>query len=172
MEPTNDGAHVRGGAPSKSDQPIRFAGSVLGAQRHVCAFFNNADEAYGILVPFIREGLDRGEHAFHIVDPALRVAHLERLTESGIDAAGALRSGQLEVRAWEEAYLRGQRFDQSAMLALVEKVLDDGKTRGFPLTRLIAQMEWALEDRPGVDDLVEYETRLNYVLPRYRDPVI
>jgi len=23
-----------------------------------------------------------------------------------------------------------------------------------------------------VDDLVEYETRLNYVLPRYRDPVI
>jgi len=29
-------------------------------------------------------------------------------------------------------------------------------------------MEWALEDRPGVDDLVEYETRLNYVLPRYR----
>jgi hypothetical protein len=33
-------------------------------------------------------------------------------------------------------------------------------------------MVWALEDFPGVDDLVEYETRLNYVLPRYRDPVI
>jgi hypothetical protein len=29
--------------------------------------------------------------------------------------------------------------------------------------------EWALEDRPGVDDIVEYETRLNYVLPRYDD---
>jgi hypothetical protein len=25
---------------------------------------------------------------------------------------------------------------------------------------------------PGVNDLVEYETRLNYVLPRYKDPVI
>jgi hypothetical protein len=33
-------------------------------------------------------------------------------------------------------------------------------------------MDWALEDRPGVDDLVEYETRLNYILPRYQDPVI
>jgi hypothetical protein len=33
-------------------------------------------------------------------------------------------------------------------------------------------MEWALEDRPGVDDLVEYETRLNYILPKYRDPVV
>jgi hypothetical protein len=29
--------------------------------------------------------------------------------------------------------------------------------------------EWALEDSPGVDDIVEYETRLNYVLPRYDD---
>jgi hypothetical protein len=30
----------------------------------------------------------------------------------------------------------------------------------------------ALLDKPGVDDLVEYETRLNYVLPKYDDPVI
>jgi hypothetical protein len=29
-----------------------------------------------------------------------------------------------------------------------------------------------LEDRPGVDDLVEYETRLNYILPKYPDPVL
>src|SRR5439155_25156239 len=107
---------------AQAPRQVRLAGAPLERSRHVCAFFNNADEAYGMLVPLIHEGLDRGEHAFHIVDPALRVAHLERLTESGIDAAGALRSGQLEVRAWEEAYLRGQRFGQSAMLALVEKV--------------------------------------------------
>jgi hypothetical protein len=33
-------------------------------------------------------------------------------------------------------------------------------------------MEWALEDRPGVNDLIEYETRLNHILPKYPDPVI
>jgi hypothetical protein len=27
-------------------------------------------------------------------------------------------------------------------------------------------------DKPGVDDLVEFETRVNYVLPKYDDPVI
>ena len=41
-----------------------------------------------------------------------------------------------------------------------------------PLTRLLAHMEWGCLDKPGVDDLVEYETRLNYVLPKYDDPVI
>ena len=29
----------------------------------------------------------------------------------------------------------------------------------------------ALENRPGVEDIVEYETRLNYVLPEYDDAV-
>ena len=72
MEPINDGANVRGGAPGKSDQPIRFAGSVLRARRHVCAFFNNPDEEYRVLLPFIKEGFDRGHKAFHIVDPKLR----------------------------------------------------------------------------------------------------
>jgi hypothetical protein len=33
-------------------------------------------------------------------------------------------------------------------------------------------MEWALLDKPGVHDLMEYESRLNYVLPKYDDPVI
>jgi hypothetical protein len=58
------------------------------------------------------------------------------------------------------------------MLELIEDVLQAGPIEGYPLTRLVAHMDWALEDRPGVNDLVEYETRLNYVLPRYKDPVI
>ena len=57
------------------------------------------------------------------------------------------------------------------MLALIEEVLQAGKAQGYPLTRLIANMEWALEDRPGVEDVVEYETRLNFVLPKYDDAV-
>jgi hypothetical protein len=58
------------------------------------------------------------------------------------------------------------------MLAFIQGALESGHQQGFPLTRLVAHMEWALEDRPGVDDLVEYETRLNHLLPRYDDPVI
>ena len=172
MEPTNDSANVRGGAPSKSDQPIRFAGSVLGAQRHVCAFFNNPDEEYRVLLPFIKEGFGCGQKAFHIVDPTLREEHLRRLASAGIDVAAAEQSGQFELRNWADAYLRDGHFDQDRMLALIQEVLEHGRQQGFPLTRLVAHMEWALEDRPGVDDLVEYETRLNYILPRYKDPVI
>lgn len=156
---------------ASSDPAISFAGSVLKSYRHVCAFFDTGDEEYRVITPFIKEGIDRGEKAFHIVDPKLRADHFRRLGEAGIDTDAAQERGQLEVRNWEEAYLRGGHFDQNAMLELIQQVLDVDKSQ-FPLTRLVAHMEWALEDRPGVNDLVEYETRLNYILPRYKDPVV
>jgi MEDS: MEthanogen/methylotroph, DcmR Sensory domain len=150
---------------------VRLAGSVLDRSRHVCAFFRRKDEEYRVLLPFIKEGFEQGDRAFHIVDPRHRQEHLQRLRDAGIDVAQAERNGQLEVRRWEDAYLRDGHFDQNRMLALIQEVLTEGKTRGFPLTRLVANMEWALEDRPGVHDIIEYEARLNYVLPKYDDAV-
>lgn len=151
---------------------VEFAGGTLGRQRHICAFFNDIDEEQRVLRSFIKDGIARGERAFHIVDPELREQYLQRLADLGINVQQAMDAGQLEVRRWQDAYLRGDHFDQDAMLALIEDVLQAGAAAGYPLTRLVAHMEWALLDKPGVDRLVEYETRLNYVLPKYEDPVI
>ena len=152
--------------------PVHLAGSLLDRKRHVCAFFHTKEEEYEVLMPFIQEGFANGDKAFHIVDPDHREQHMQRLSDEGIDVAGSEARGQLQVMRWEDAYLRGGHFDQKAMLALIEQVLQAGKAEGFPLTRLVANMEWALEDRPGVEDIVEYETRLNYVLPKYDDAVV
>jgi hypothetical protein len=143
----------------------------LGRARHVCAFFNSRDEEYEVTLPFIKEGFEMNDKAFHILDPNNRADHMQRLIDAGIDVGAAEDSGQLEVRRWDEAYLRNGHFDQNAMLALIEEVLQAGTAQGYRLTRLVANMEWALEDRPGVTDIVEYEARLNYILPKYDDAV-
>lgn len=172
MDPVKDCNQTEGRPVIESSRPIRLGNTTLGDHPHICAFFHGADEEYRVLLPFIKEGLEHGQKAFHVVDPALREDHLRHLRAAGIDAAAAEESGQLELRTWQEAYLRDGHFDQSRMLDLLQGALDNAKARGFSLTRLVAHMEWALEDRPGVNDLVEYETRLNYILPQYRDPVI
>ena len=151
---------------------LQFAGGNLGGQRHICAFFNSIDEEHRVLRSFFKDGFDRGEKATHIVDPENREEHLKRLAEAGINVHQAMDTGQLELRPWRETYLRGDRFDQDAAVALIEEILQSGAAAGYALTRLVAHMEWALLDKPGVNNLVEYETRLNYVLPRYKDPVI
>jgi hypothetical protein len=153
-------------------QTFKLGNEALARHRHLCAFFSSQEEQYEFLLPFVREGLEQGERGFHIVDPARIHEHRAQLTTSGIPVEVLEREGRLEVRAWEQAYLRDQRFDQNAMLSLIEEVLQGGAERGTPLTRLVANMEWALLDKPGVENLVEYETRLNHVLPKYNDPVI
>jgi len=155
--------------------PIPFAGSMLGGYRHVCAFFSSPQEEYDTLLPFVRDGLERGERAYHVLPSQYREEHLEHLRSAGIDVAAAQRRGQLEVATPQETYLRGGHFDQDAMLTLIQEVLEAGPTLGFPLTRLIAHAEtvlWHPEDWSSVNEWIEYETRLNDVLPRYDDPVI
>ena len=92
---------------------IHVADGVLGKQCHICAFFNGFDEQHRVLRSFIKEGFERGDKAFHIVDPELREDHLKRLAEAGIDVEQAIETGQLELRRWQDAYLRDDRFDQT-----------------------------------------------------------
>jgi len=154
------------------EYPIRFAGSELGAHRHICGFFRNPEEEYHLLLPFIKEGFERGEKAFHVIDPKRRDDHLRRLNSAGINVTQAEKSGQFELCNWEQMYLREGCFDQDRMLALWRDVLAAAGQRGFPRTRLVAHMEWALEDHEGVSDLLEYEARFNLMHLCERDAVI
>src|SRR2546428_13815707 len=108
---------------SHEDQPIPFAGGILDQYRHVCAFFNSPDEEQLIMAPFVRDGLERGEKAFYIVDPEQRADYVRRLEDGGIDVAAAEARGQFELRTWDETYLRTGHFDHDVMLALTEQVL-------------------------------------------------
>jgi hypothetical protein len=69
--------------------PISLAGSQLGSTRHVCAFFNNDEEEYRILLPFIKDRLKSGDKAVHVLNPKQRQDHLQRLIAAGIDPAVA-----------------------------------------------------------------------------------
>jgi hypothetical protein len=158
----------------ENPQDVRLAGTRLGRHPHICAFFHSREEEYKILLPFIKEGFERGDKAFHVVGPHLKDDHLRQLQGVGIDSEEMERRKQLEVRVWDSAYLRSENgaFVMDDMLKLIEEVLRAGKTDGWPLVRLVAHMEWSLEDRPGVRDIIEYEARLNKILPQFNDPVI
>jgi hypothetical protein len=154
------------------DSSLKFDTSSLGENRHICAFFNGMDEHYRVLRTFIKDGFDQGDRAFHLVDPERREDHLRRLADAGIEVDEAVASGQLEVHPWEDGPLHGERFDQDTWLSDFEEVLRSGPASGYPKTRFLAQMEWALVDMPGIVDMIAFESRVNYVVPKYDAPVI
>jgi hypothetical protein len=106
------------------------------------------------------------------VNPGQRNDHLQRLAAAGIDPAAAEQSGQLAVRINTDAYIRAGRFDQDRMLAAFEQMASGNDEGGFPLSRICCRMDWAIEDRRYIDDLVEFESRVNDVWRNHDDAVI
>jgi hypothetical protein len=152
--------------------PISFAGAELGEVRHVCALFNSDDEEYRSLLPFIKDGFERGDKAIHIVNPDQRGDHLQRLSAAGIETAAAQQSGQFDLRTNTETYIRDGCFDPDRMLEVFEQAASGNATSGFPLSRIICRMDWAAEGRTHLDNLIEFESRANDVWRRHEDAVI
>jgi len=156
----------------KTSAPISFAGSQLAETRHVCAFFNSDDEEYRVLLPFIKDGFECGHKAVHVVNPDQRSEHLQRLIAAGIDPEAAKRTGQLELRTNIETYLREGQFDQDRMLHAFEQIASGNTPGEFPLSRIVCRMDWAAEGHSYIDDLIEFESRVNHVWERHDDAVI
>jgi hypothetical protein len=156
----------------KTTAPIPFAGSQLDQTRHVCAFFNSTDEEYRVLLPFIRDGFQCGHKAIHVVNPDQRLDHLRRLADGGIDAAEAQQSGQLDLRINSEVYLPDGRFDADRMISAFEQLASGNPGEGYPLSRICCRMDWTVKDQSHVDDVIEFESRVNDVWRRHEDAVI
>ena len=148
--------------------PIRLAGRTVSHTNHICAFFNSAEEQYKVLMPFFKDGYDQGEKLFHIVDTHRHTDHRCACRGGGIGVDAAEADGQLELCDWESTYLKDGYFDSQRTIAMVEDMLAQSRA-DYPRVRVTGNMEWALETAPGVSDVIEYETKLNYVLPKYHD---
>jgi hypothetical protein len=153
-------------------QSSQFTENFPAHRGHICAFFNSMDEQRRVLQPFIKNGFDHQDKAYHLVDPEQREEHLRWLAEAGIDVRKAMSTGQLEVRPWQDGPLRNVGLDPDTWMASFEQALQLGSVAGYAHTRFLAHMEWALGQRWEDVDLFEFETRLNYVIPKYEDSVI
>ena len=73
----------------KNEQPIWSAGTILGPKCHTCGFLDNPKKEYQLLLSILREGIDRGEKAFHVVDPNFRDNEVKRVPSVGIRGSRA-----------------------------------------------------------------------------------
>jgi hypothetical protein len=143
---------------------IRITGRTPYCHNHICAFFNSREEQGKVILPYLKKAYDRGEKLFHIVDARLHDEHRSACQHCGIDVTRAETTGQLKIHDYEHTYLTSRYSDGDGMVRTLKEMLETNRTR-FPRTRAMGHMESALETAPCVTDIVEYETKLNYVLP-------
>ncbi len=136
-----------------------------------CAFFNSDAEEYRVLLPFIKDGFQCGDKAVHIVYPEQPQDHLRRLARWGSKRRLPSRTGQFELRTNTDVYLRNGRFDQHRMCEVFDRLASDNANGGFPLSRIVCRMDWVVEYGSHVDQVVEFESRVNDIWSRHDDAV-
>src|ERR1700730_1347436 len=118
------------GMNEEHERHIHLAVVHLMRYRHACALFRNQEQEDKVIIPFLKEGLDRGERAFVISGTEVRARLLRKLRLAGIEVATAEKSGQLKMEQWGPSIVRSGRFDQEAMAARLEDILMHGREQG------------------------------------------
>jgi hypothetical protein len=149
-------------------------GLLLDPGDHVCAFYRGSIDRDDVLVPYLRTGLRAGDKCICIVDSSSTAAQVRLLDDDSVPhgAVGSPPQEQLDVHIPETSYLLGNKFSRDDMLAFWRQHLDAAVDDGYPFSRLVGEMTWALRDVPGVDELVRYEAELNRVAPKYPTVVL
>lgn len=145
---------------------ITICGQRLVGPRHLCAFFDSRDEQHAAFLPYFAEGLKNGEQVVYILDRSRHGEARQRMAKHGIDVLGREASEQLRILSSDETYISGGIFAADRMFDLVVDMLRVARANhGY--VRTLGEMDWALRNLPGTEELIDYECRLNYLLDRY-----
>jgi hypothetical protein len=146
---------------------LTLCGEVHSAPMHVCGFFDSEDERYEVILPYLKEGLERNEEVLNILDTTSYDDHCSRLHNFGIPVLEKITSSQLKILSSDETYLKTGNFAADSMYDMLEEALINSKKEGYDSIRACGDMAWALRNLPGTDELIEYEARLNVLTPKH-----
>ncbi len=135
---------------------------------HLCLIYETRQEQFNTAIPFVQNGLQRGEKCLYVADDNTIDHVLKEMRKQRVDVDQALAKGGLVMLTRKESYLKDGYFDPDAMIALLKETTDRALAEGFSGLRVTGEMTWALGDAVGVDRLIEYENKLNYFFPANR----
>ena len=132
---------------------------------HICIFYRDNATLLETLVPYLLDGLRKGERCFCAqkseMVPRLRIA----LEARGVDTHREFRRGALEIHGEEEVYFPHGKFEPHAMMEMLERSVEDSLRRRFAGFRTAGEMSWALKGGDGCDQLAGYEQMVNAAYP-------
>ncbi|MFC7138392.1 MEDS domain-containing protein [Halosimplex aquaticum] len=130
------------------------------ANDHFALVYEGEEEQYAAAVPFLRQGLERGEKCMYVADEHSLETIEAAMRERGIDVDAAVASGALVFETVQNTYLEGGSFDADSMEALYEDAIRAATAEHEGL-RVVAETDWILEGDVSIEEFMAYESRMN-----------
>ena len=145
---------------------VHLCGEVLPHPGHVCAFFDSRDQKYNTLVPFAKDAIAAGDEFINIVDADDRAAHIDTLSSNGVPVGHAMEDGRLSVLTTEQTYLRAGENVLPDLLEFLRGELTRARAENHCL-RTWGEMNWVQNGLVPMEDVLEYEARVNDLFPDF-----
>jgi hypothetical protein len=131
---------------------------------HVCQIYSNDDERNDSLLKFLLSGIQTGERnacfSEAFTDETLR----EFFAACSIDYDQCVRNKAISLSKTSDVYFKDNRFDPDRMLNTLSEYYTESVQLGFPAARVIGEMVAEVQDVPGGERLLEYESRVSMLL--------
>lgn len=134
---------------SRKSIPLGFGSTTALVGDHICHFYQGEAERFGVLGPYVAEGIRRGDKVLVVVDEEMANRLGGWLASQGVDAHRARKAGQLLQHSGEAT--------KEDMRALFERVEADSLAAGYKVVRSAADMGWALAGRMPVPEMLRWE---------------
>lgn len=134
---------------------------------HICYIYNEDYERRQTLAKYLKAGLEAGEKVSYFVDTITVDKLAEHMKELGIE----IREEKKDINMAEAlpAHCPDDSFSSPRMLEAFGGLYRQAIFEGYKGARATAEMSWALSNEKQIrlEDLIDYEVRLNHVLREY-----
>ncbi len=131
---------------------------------HLCCLYDTEDAYRAAVLPFLRQGLERGEKIFYIVDTHTPKTVERYLEAEGVELEPYVARGQFETVSVYDTYLRSGVFSPEETIALWREEIARVRREGYRALRAAGEMTWTLRGLPGAEQFLEYEDQVNLLI--------
>jgi len=139
---------------------------------HICTFFSGSAQRDDVVVPFLAEGIRSGQKCVAVLEPPGPRDLLTRLGGQ-VDQGHSVETGQLELPAPADAYLRSGQFSTEDMLGYWREVAtatQDAARSSF--IGATGEMQSVLDHPDGRAEFFRYESLLTAVISALPEVVV
>ena len=130
---------------------------------HISSYYNNTIEQWAILKPLLLEHSQPNCHIIYLHNSDETTIKKE-FDRNGFDSNTLLNNHTLELYHTHDSYLINGVFIANRMFKFWQERIAAVQSKGINKIFLTGEMGWALQDKPGCENLHVYEAQLNKLL--------
>ena len=160
---------TRGAGSPPFHSPGRALRSLTDLEKgdHLCCLFETDEEHRAILVPYLRQGLERNEKVLYVSAERPAETILDYLRDDGVVVEPYLQRGQLAFTSFEGAYVPGGTFHPESVIARLASETERAIQQGYGALRVTGEGAWVKHRLPSAEPLIRYEALLNRFIPHH-----